>query len=51
MNFRDCFRIVRAEFSGLFLDSLDKIFKTFFGQFWTVLRFGFNPGTDVYGFC
>ena len=22
-----------------------------FGQSWTVLRFGFDPGTDVFGFC
>ena len=22
-----------------------------FGQSWTWLRFGFDPGTDVFGFC
>ena len=22
-----------------------------FGQSWTVLRFGFDPRTDVFGFC
>ena len=27
------------------------IFGTIFGQSWTVLRFGFDPGTDVFGFC
>ena len=61
-NFRDCFRTVRAEFRGcfqivrveilgLFLDSLDRIFKTIFRQSGTELRFGFDPGTDVLGFC
>ena len=32
---------------GLFLNSLDKIFE----QSRTVLRFGFDLGTDVFGFC
>ena len=27
------------------------IFGTVFGQSRTVLRFGFDPGTDVFGFC
>ena len=36
---------------GLFADSPDIIFGTIFGQSWTVLRFGFDPGTDVFGFC
>ena len=36
---------------GLFLDNLNKIFGTVFGQSETVLRFGFDPGTDVFGFC
>ena len=27
------------------------IFGTVFEQFGTRLRFGFNPGTDVFGFC
>ena len=27
------------------------IFGTIFGQSQTVLRFGFNPGTDVFRFC
>ena len=36
---------------GLFADSPDMIFGTIFGQSWTVLRFGFDPGTDVFGFC
>ena len=36
---------------GLFADSLNKIFGTIFGQSWTVLRFGFDPGTNVFGFC
>ena len=30
-EFRDYFRIVRAEFLGLFSDSPDKIFWTIFG--------------------
>ena len=50
-NFQDCFQIVWAEFLGLFSDSPDRIFKTVFGQSRTVLRFGFNPGTDVFEFC
>ena len=48
-EFRDCFRTVQAKFSGLFTESLDRIFGTIFGQSWTVLRFGFDPGTDVLG--
>ena len=36
---------------GLFADSTDRIFKTIFEQSWTVFRFGFDPGTDVFGFC
>ena len=39
-NFRDNFWTVRAEFFGLFLDSLDRIFETVFEQsrieFWTL---------------
>ena len=27
------------------------IFRTGSGQSRTVLRFGFDPGTDVFGFC
>ena len=27
------------------------IFGTIFEQSWTVLRFGFDPGTDVFWFC
>ena len=50
MNFWDCFRTVQAEFLGLFLDSPDRIFETIFGQSRTVLRFGFDPETDVFGF-
>ena len=49
-EFRECFRIVRVEFSKLFLDSHDRIFGTIFMQSRTVLRFGFDPGTDVFGF-
>ena len=29
-EFRDCFRTVRAKFSGLFADSLDIIFQDYF---------------------
>ena len=32
------------------MDSLDRIFGTIFEQSWPVLRFGFDPGTDVFGF-
>ena len=40
-----------VEFLELFVDSLDRIFGTIFGKSWTVLRFGFDLGTDVFGFC
>ena len=50
-EFRDCFRTVRAKFSRLFLDSHDRIFGTIFRKSQTVLRFGFAPETDVFGFC
>ena len=50
-EFRDSFRTVLVEFLGLFSDSLDRIFETVFRQFGTGLRFGFDPGTDVFGFC
>ena len=50
-EFRDYFRTVRTEFSRLFLDSHEKIFGTIFRQSRTVLRFGFDPGTDVFRFC
>ena len=36
---------------GLFLDSQDRIFGTIFGQSGTWFGFGFDPGTDVFGFC
>ena len=36
---------------GLFSDSSDKIFGTVFEQSGTELRFGFDLGTDVFGFC
>ena len=49
-EFRDCFRTIRTEFSRLFLDTHDRIFGTIFRQSRTVLRFGFAPGTDVFGF-
>ena len=38
------------EFFGLFSDSPDMIFGTVVGQSPTELRFGFDPGTDVFGF-
>ena len=50
-KFQDCFQTVRVEFLGLFSDNPDKIFGTVFGQSGTGLRFGFDPGTDVFGFC
>ena len=37
-------------FSRLFLDNHDRISETIFRQSRTVLRFGFSPGTDVFGF-
>ena len=51
MNVRDYFRTVWVEYSGLFSDSHDRIFETIFKQSRTVLRFGFDPGTDDFGFC
>ena len=33
------------------MNSSDRIFGTIFGQFGIVLRFGFDPETDVFGFC
>ena len=51
MNFWECFGIVWAEFLGLFSDSPDMIFEIVFGQSQTVLRFGFDPEADVFGFC
>ena len=33
------------------MDSPDRIFGTVFGQFGTRLRFGFDPESDVFGFC
>ena len=50
-EFWDCFRTVRVEFSRLFLDNHDRIFGTIFRHSRTMLRFGFDPGTDVFGFC
>ena len=43
MNFRDCFQIVRAQFLGLFSDSLDRIFRTIFGLSRTVLNLVLIP--------
>ena len=31
------------------MDSPDKIFETIFEKSWTMLRFGFDPETDVFG--
>ena len=28
-----------------------EIFRISSGQSWTMLRFGFDPGNDVFGFC
>ena len=48
LNFWDFFRTIWVEFSGLFWDSLDRIFRTVFGQSRTVLRFDFDPGTNFF---
>ena len=50
MNLLDYFRTIRVEFSRLFWDSPDMIFRTIFEQFRTMLRFGFDPGTNIFGF-
>ena len=47
MNFRDCFRTVMAECSGLLSDNPDRIFTTFFRQSQTVLGFGLNLGCNA----
>ena len=47
---RNCFRTVRVKISELFLDSPNRIFVTIFRQFGTCFRFGFDLGTDVFGF-
>ena len=49
-NFRDCFRTVQVEFSGLFSDSQNRIFETVFEQSGIGVRFGFDPRTFVFGF-
>ena len=41
------FRAVWAKFLGFFADSPDMIF----GQSWTVSRFRFDSGTDIFRFC
>ena len=51
LNFQDCFQTIRAEFLGLFSGSPYRIFGTVFGRYRTVLRFGFDPETDVFRFC
>ena len=50
LNFWDYFRIIWVEFSGLFWDSPDRIFRTVFKQSRTMLRFGVDPMIDVFGF-
>ena len=50
VKFWDCFRTIRDKFLVLFTDSPERIFGTIFGQFWPVLRFGFDLGIDVFGF-
>ena len=50
-EFWDCFRIVGVEILGLFSDSPNRNFKTIFGQSRTMLRFDFDPKTDVFRFC
>ena len=50
-EFRDYFRAIQVEFSGLLSDNPDRIFETFFRQSETGLTFGFDPDTEVFGFC
>ena len=50
-EFLDCFLTIQAKFSELYSDSPDRIFGTIFGQSQTVLRFGFDLETNVFGFC
>ena len=51
MNFGTVFEQFILKFLGLFSNNLDRIFGTIFGQSQTEFGFGFNPGTDVFGFC
>ena len=51
LNFRDCFQIIWAKFLVLFSNCSDKIFRTAFRQSRIGLKFGFDPKTDVFGFC
>ena len=44
LNFWDYFRTIQVEFSGLFCDSPERIFRIVFGQSRTVLRFIFHLG-------
>ena len=50
-KFRDCYQTIRVKISGLFSYSQDMIFITVFGQSGTWFGFGFDPQTDVFGFC
>ena len=50
-KFRDCFWTVLVKIYGLISKNPDKIFGTVFNHSRTVLRFGFDPETYVFGFC
>ena len=51
IEFRNCFWTVFAEFLGLLSNSPGQNFKTVFELFQTEFGFGFDPETDVCGFC
>ena len=51
LNLWNCFRKVHVEILKLFSDSPSMIFRTGSGQSRTVWGFGFDPETDVFGFC
>ena len=51
VEFQDCFWTVLTEFLGLCSNSPGLNFRTIFGQFQIKFGFGFNPETDVFGFC
>ena len=38
MKFWDCFGTVQVEISGLFWESLDRVFRTVFGCSWTLQK-------------
>ena len=51
LNFGIVFGQFGLKISGLFSNSPDRIFRTVFAQSGIWFEFGFDPETDVFGFC